>query len=240
MLKHPKARTATDNMQGARDIVNAEPFPHREMPRRITAPWPRSAAPVLRPATSACAMEPLAGHVDVGPLCGYTAARNGPDSSPRTREVGGRAASGLLCFFEVAIKRAEPVGTPRVGGHTATDHKGGFTCRASSTGAVWQRTMAATLGGNATPISWTAGGLFGLRLPLVRRVATHTPGRKCLRPRRQHCLMRSAERDVAVAPRERYQCPTAVRGSVPVVAGRSRVGGLGAVARSTLPRRPLQ
>jgi hypothetical protein len=72
------------------------------------------------------------------------------------------------------------------------------------------------------------------------RVAILTSGGACLPPSRQWCPIRSAERDVVAAPRERYQCPTAVPGSAPVVAVRSRVGGLGGAARSTRPQHPLQ
>src|SRR5579859_1441928 len=72
------------------------------------------------------------------------------------------------------------------------------------------------------------------------RLAILTSGGVCLPPSRQWCPIPSAEHDIVAALRERYQSPTAVPGSAPVVAGRSRVGVLGGAARSTRPRRPLQ
>ena len=118
-------------------------------------------------------------------------------------------------------EECEPAG----GAPAPSDYRRGSAAGRVQLGAVCRRTVAATRGGNAIPIK-----LFGLSSP-GRRVATATPGWACLRPRRQWFPMRSAERDVVAAPRERYQCPTAVLGSAPVVAGRSRVGVLGGAAR---------
>src|SRR5437870_4441238 len=84
--------------------------------------------------------------------------------------------------------------------------------------------------GNQT--EWEANCFCGLLLP-GRCASTQTPDWAYLRRSRQGFSMRSAERDVVAAPRERWQYPTAVPGNGPVVAGRSRVGGLGGVARST-------